>query len=72
MNKKKWPLLLREKMDAAVQEYIENLRIAGTVVKTTVLMAAGVGIVAARDVTKLKEYDGHFYATSLKAGQGLC
>ena len=33
----------------------------GTVVSSTVVMGAAVGIVAARDVTKLKEHDGHIY-----------
>ena len=60
-KEKKRPLLLREELDAAVQEYVELLRITGTVVNTAVVMAAAIGIVAARDVTKLREYDGTFY-----------
>ena len=52
---------LGEEVDAAVQEYIESLRLTGTVVNATVVMAAAEGIVAARDVTKLRQHDGHFY-----------
>ena len=60
-KEKKRPLLLGEEMDGAVQEYIKSLRTTGAVVNTVVVMAAAVGIVAARDVTKLREYDGHLY-----------
>lgn len=42
-----------------VQEYIELLRMNGTVVNTTVVIAGAIGIIAARGVTKLKEYDDH-------------
>lgn len=49
-------------MDAAVQEYIRLLRISGAIVNTVVVMAAAEGIVTARDVTKLREYDGHLYS----------
>ena len=55
------PLKLGEEMDAAIQEYIKFLRLTGTVVNATVVMAAVEGIVAARDVTKLRWHDGHFY-----------
>ena len=51
---------LGEEMDIAVQEYIESLRLTGTVVNATVAMAAAEGIVAARDVTRLRQHDGHF------------
>ena len=52
-KEKKRPLLLGEELDAAVQEYIKSLRTTGAVVNTVVVMAAAVGIIAARDVTKL-------------------
>ena len=52
-KEKKRPLPLGEEMDGAVQEYIESLRTTGAVVNTVVVMAAAVGVVAARDVTKL-------------------
>ena len=54
-------LILGEEMDAAVHEYIESLRLTGTAVNTTVVMGAAEGIVAARDVTKLRQHDGKFY-----------
>ena len=60
-KERKRPLKLGEEMDAAVQEYIESLRLTGTIVNVTVVMAAAEGIVAARDVTKLRQHDGHFY-----------
>ena len=60
-KEKKRPLLLGEEMDTAIQEYIKSLRTTGAVVNTVVVMAAAAGIVAARDVTKLREYDGHLY-----------
>ena len=47
------PLLLGEKVDAAIQEYIKLLRTTGAVVNTVVVMVAAAGITAARDVTKL-------------------
>ena len=60
-KERKRPLKLGAEMDAAVQEYIESLRLTGTVANATVVMAAAEGIVAARDVTKLRQHDGHFY-----------
>ena len=78
-KEKKRPLLLGEEMDGAVKEYIKSLRTTGAVVNTVVVMAAAVGIVAARDVTKLQEYDGHLYGGHIeKLGKistesdGLC
>ena len=50
-KEKERPLLLGEELDAAVQEYIKSLRTMGAVVNTIVVMAAAVGIIAARDVT---------------------
>ena len=52
-KEKKRPLPLGEEMDGADQEYIKSLRTTGGVVNTVVVMAAAVGVVAARDVTKL-------------------
>ena len=54
-------MLFGEKIDAFLQECIKSLRLTGTVVNSTVVMAAAVGIVATRDVTKLREYDGRIY-----------
>ena len=64
-KERKRPLKLGEETDAAVQEYIESLRLTGTVVNSTVVMAAAEGIVAARDVTKLRQHDGHFMVVIL-------
>jgi len=56
IKERKRPLKLGEEMDAAVQN-----RLAVTVVNATVVMAAAEGIVAARDITKLKQHDEFFY-----------
>ena len=46
-------LLLGEELDAAVQEYVSSLRIAGGVVNTVVVRAAAEGIISARGITNL-------------------
>ena len=43
------PLLLGEKLDQAVQEYINNLRKVGRSVNSVIVLAAANGIVAAKD-----------------------
>ena len=70
-KEKKRPLILGEEMDAAVQQYIESLRLTGTVVNATVVMGAAEGIVAARDVTKLRQHDGHFYGGHINITKSL-
>ena len=57
------PLLLGEELDAAVQEYVSSLRIAGGVVNTVVVRAAAEGIISARDITKLTSHGGHINIT---------
>ena len=57
------PLLLGEDLDAAVQEYVSSLRIAGGVVNTVVVRAAAEGIISARDITKLTSHGGHINIT---------
>ena len=57
------PLLLGTDLDAAVQEYIQSLRMAGGVVNTLVVMGAAEGIVAVRDVSKLVSHGGHIEIT---------
>ena len=57
------PLLLGQDLDKAVQEYIEVMRAAGGVVNTAIVMAAAVGIVSSRDVTKLSSYGGYMNIT---------
>ena len=57
------PLLLGQELDKAVQEYIEATRAAGGVVNTAIVMAAAVGIVSSRDVTKLSSNGGYVNIT---------
>lgn len=57
------PLLLGEKLDAAVQEYVSSLRIVGGAVNTVVVRAAAEGIISARDITKLTSHGGHINIT---------
>ena len=57
------PLLLGEELDAAVQEHVSSLRIAGGVVNTVVVRAAAEGIISARDITKLTSHGGHINIT---------
>lgn len=56
------PLLLGPELDKAVQEYVEATRAVG-VVNTAIVMAAAVGIVSARDLTKLSSHGGHIQIT---------
>ena len=44
------PLLLGQEIDKIVQEYVNNLRIAGAPVTTAVVMGAAKGIVLQRTV----------------------
>ena len=46
------PLLLGKELDAAVQEFVNNLRAANGVVNRVVVMNAAEGIVYHRDVSK--------------------
>ena len=70
-KEKRRPLILGEEMNAAVQQYIESLRLIGTIVNATVVMGAAEGIVAARDVTKLRQHDGHFYGGHINITKSL-
>jgi len=51
------PLKLGEKLDAAVQEYVESLRKVNGSVNTLVVMGAAEGIVGARDISKLQQIE---------------
>ena len=57
------PLLLGEKLDQAVQEYINNLRKVGGSVNSVIVLAAANGIVAAKDRSLLCEHGGHLELT---------
>jgi hypothetical protein len=65
------PLLLGAELDKSVQEYINALRVAGGVLNTTIVQAAALGIVGARDPGLLREYGGHIEG-SRNLGQNLC
>ena len=53
------PLLLGEELDAAVQEFVNNLRAANGVMNRVVVMGAAEGIVSYRNVSKLSSHSGH-------------
>lgn len=57
------PLLLGEELDAAVQEFVNNLRAANGVVNRLVVMGAAEGIISHRDVSKLSSHGGHIEIT---------
>ena len=57
------PLLLGEKLDQAVQEYITNLRKVGGSVNSVIVLAAANGIIAAKDRSLLMEHGGHLVLT---------
>ena len=57
------PLLLGKELDAAVQEFVNNLRAANRVVNRVVVMGAAEGIVCHRDVSKLSSHSGHIEIT---------
>ena len=57
------PFLLGEKLDQAVQEYINNLRKVGGSVNSVIVLAAANGIVAAKDRSLLCEHGGHLELT---------
>ena len=56
-------LLLGQDLYKAVREYIEVTRAAGGVVNTAIVMAAAVGIISSRDVTKLSSHEGYVNIT---------
>ena len=57
------PVLLGVELDGLVQEFVHNLRTAGGVVNTLVVMGAAEGIVAHRDISKLLSHGGHIEVT---------
>ena len=61
------PLLLGEQLDSLVKEFISNLRAAGGVVNTTVVMGAAEGIVSYRDISKLSSHGGHINIVKSRA-----
>lgn len=70
------PLMLGEKIDDEVKQFIKNLRTSGGVVNTTIVVAAAQGIVGAENRALLKENGGHMdinrdYARSLMRRMNL-
>ena len=57
------PLLLGPELDRAVQDYVKAVRTVGGVINTEIVMAAAEGIIAARDLGKLREHGGHIHIT---------
>ena len=57
------PVLLGEQLDSLVKQFITNLRTAGGVVNTTVVIGAAEGIISYRDVSKLSSHGGHIDLT---------
>ena len=53
------PLLLGEQLDKQVQAYITQLRSAGGVVNTPIVIATGIGIVESYDANLLANNGGH-------------
>lgn len=70
------PLMLGEKIDDEVKQFIKNFRTSGGVVNTTIVVAAAQGIVGAENRALLKENGGHMdihreYASSLTRKMNL-
>ena len=57
------PLLLGDELDAAVQEYVQSLRLANGVVNTVVVMAVAEGIISAKNMSMLSSHGGHIVIT---------
>ena len=53
--------MLGEQLDTKVQSYIKALRSAGTLIGTSVVLAAATGILTTYDRTLLVEHGGHIY-----------
>lgn len=56
-------MLLGKNLDDLVKELVENLRISGSVVNTTVVMAGAQGIILSWDAIKLQSYGRHINIT---------
>ena len=56
-------VMLGEQLDAKVKKYVQALRSAGTPIGSSIVMAAGEGIVRAHDRTLLVQHGGHIWIT---------
>ena len=66
--------MLGEKLDGELKKYVHALRDAGTPIGSSVVMAAGEGIIRAHDRTLLLEHGGHMQPTKIghyRRGWGL-
>ena len=63
LRKRGRPLMLREALDTDVQKYIRALRLAGTPVSSSLVLAAVEGIVVSKDRTLLAYNGGHVMLT---------
>ena len=55
--------MLGEQLDAKVKNYVQALRSAGTPIGSSIVMAAGEGIVRAHDRTQPVQHGGHIQIT---------
>ena len=58
-----WKFMPGEQLDAKVKEYVQVLRSAGTLIGSSIVMAAGEGIFRAHDRTLLVQHGGHIQIT---------
>ena len=58
LKKKGRPLLLRRKLDEAVQEYVLKLRDHGCPINTSIVIAVAKGLGEVMDLTRLAKYGG--------------
>ena len=59
LKKRGRPVLLGEKMDAMVQEYVEMIRDKGGAISTAIVKSGARGILNSLDRTSLSEFGGH-------------
>ena len=52
------PLLIRDELDTQVQEYVRHIRKRGLAINTSIVIAAGRGIVINQDANQLSDAGG--------------
>ena len=58
------PLLIREELDAEVQDYVRHVRKGGLAINTSVVIAAGCGMIMNRDANQLSDIGGGITLTN--------
>ena len=58
------PLLIREELDAQVQDYVRHVRKGGLAINTSVVIAAGRGMIMNRDTNQLSDIGGGITLTN--------